>query len=87
MFLALWEFEVKSGCEDGFLSLYGPEGDWARLFRLDSEFMETRLLRDAEDSSKYLTLDLWQSREAYESFKKRHRAAYEALDQRGESLT
>ncbi len=47
MFLALWEFEVKSGCEELFLSLYGADGEWARLFRTDENFIETRLVRDA----------------------------------------
>jgi hypothetical protein len=32
MFLALWEYEVKPGCEERFENVYGPEGDWARLF-------------------------------------------------------
>src|SRR5205814_3756608 len=42
MFLALWEYEVKSGCEERFESAYGPGGDWARLFRSDSNYRETR---------------------------------------------
>jgi heme-degrading monooxygenase HmoA len=87
MFLALWEFEVKSGCEERFLSLYGAEGEWVRLFRGDAQFVETRLLRDAVEPLRYVTLDFWRSRRAYESFKERHNDAYAALDQRGESLT
>ena len=27
MFVALWEYEVKSGCEETFQSAYGPQGD------------------------------------------------------------
>jgi len=38
MFLALWEYEVKSGCEERFESAYGPGGDWARLFGSDSNY-------------------------------------------------
>lgn len=33
MFLALWEYEVKPGCEERFEKVYGPEGNWAQLFR------------------------------------------------------
>jgi hypothetical protein len=42
MFLALWEFEVKSGCAERFQSAYGPQGEWVRLFRSDPSFVETR---------------------------------------------
>jgi hypothetical protein len=33
MFVILWEFEVKPGCEQCFESAYGPEGAWSQLFR------------------------------------------------------
>jgi heme-degrading monooxygenase HmoA len=80
MFLALWEFEVKSGCEELFLSVYGAEGEWARLFRTDENFIETRLVRDAVQVNKFVTLDFWETRSAYESFKELNRAAYLRLD-------
>ena len=87
MFLALWEFEVKSGCTERFQSVYGPSGDWVRLFRTDPRFIKTRLLHDPAEPSKYFTLDFWQSRSAYESFKKLNRAAYFTIDKDSESLT
>ena len=46
MFLALWEYEVKPGSEERFEKVYGPEGDWARLFQKDSHYHQTRLVRD-----------------------------------------
>jgi hypothetical protein len=57
MFLALWEFEVKSGCEELFQSVYGADGEWARLFRTDENFIETRLVRDAAQANKFVTMD------------------------------
>jgi hypothetical protein len=36
MFLVLWEFEVKPGCEERFERVYGAGGDWDSLFRRDS---------------------------------------------------
>jgi heme-degrading monooxygenase HmoA len=87
MFLALWEFEVKSGCEERFQSAYGAEGEWARLFRTDENFIETRLVRDAVRSDKFVTLDFWESRSAYESFKELNHAAYLKLDRESQSLT
>ena len=32
MLLALWEFEVKPGCEERFERVYGPGGDWDPCF-------------------------------------------------------
>ncbi len=87
MFLALWEFEVKSGCEERFRSVYGAEGEWARLFRTDPNFLETRLLRDPVQANKFVTLDFWESRSAYESFKELNHAAYLAMDRNCQSLT
>jgi hypothetical protein len=87
MFLALWEFEVKSGCEGRFQSAYGPQGEWVRLFRGDPGFVETRLLQDPVMPGKFITLDFWQSRSAYESFKELNHAAYSLLDKKCESLT
>jgi heme-degrading monooxygenase HmoA len=87
MFLALWEFEVKSGCADRFQSAYGPQGEWVRLFRTDPSFIETRLLQDPSAPNKFTTLDFWQTRAAYESFKELNHAAYTALDKGFEKLT
>jgi len=66
MFVALWEYEVKPGCEERFENAYGPGGEWVRLFRSDSNYKETRLLRDAFRPAIFLTFDFWNSREAYQ---------------------
>jgi hypothetical protein len=87
MFLALWEYEVKPGCEERFENAYGPGGGWARLFRSDSDYRETRLLRDPFRPATYLTLDFWNSRHAYEEFMAGHKDPYKALDAAGRELT
>ena len=87
MFVALWEFEVKPGCEKEFEKVYGPEGDWADLFRNDANYRETRLWHDAARPAIYLTMDFWTSRRAYEEFMASHAAAYQRLDAAGEKLT
>jgi len=87
MFLVLWEFDVKPGCELRFESVYGPDGDWADLFRLDPDYRETRLLRDSLRPNIYLTLDFWQSRQSFEKFKSLHYDSYRALDELCEGLT
>jgi heme-degrading monooxygenase HmoA len=87
MFVILWEYEVKPGCEKRFEGSYGPDGDWNRFFRSDAHYRETRLLRDPFHSNRYLTADFWDSREAYESFQRDNREEYHALDASFEELT
>jgi heme-degrading monooxygenase HmoA len=87
MFLVLWEYEVKPGCEERFEKVYGPAGDWAQLFRTGSHYQETRLLRDPLRPNIYLTLDFWTSRKSYEEFLAVHKTEYSAIDSLGEHLT
>ena len=74
MFVTLWEFEVKPGCEELFERAYGPEGEWVRLFRRDARYRGTRLLREVGRQGFYVTMDEWESRQAYEEFRKRKAA-------------
>jgi hypothetical protein len=87
MFVALWEYEVKPSCEKRFEEAYGPAGGWVRLFRSDSNYLETRLLRDPFRPAIYVTLDFWHFREAYEEFMRTHKGEYQVLDAVGEELT
>jgi Antibiotic biosynthesis monooxygenase len=87
MFVALWEFEVKPGCEERFEMVYGPDGDWAKLFRSDSHYHQTRLVQDTFRRGVYLTMDFWDSRKAYEVFLDEHRKEYAKLEAVGDALT
>ena len=87
MFVVLWEFEVKPGCEDRFERVYGPDGDWASLFRRDAQYVQTDLLRDLSKSGVYLTADYWRSQSAYDGFLAAHRIEYQLLDAANEELT
>lgn len=87
MFLALWEFDVKPGCEARFESVYGRKGDWAKLFGRDPHYRQTILLRDPTRPRTYLTLDFWANQKAYESFETKHLREYVTLDRKCEALT
>jgi hypothetical protein len=87
MFLALWEFDVKPGCEERFESVYGPSGDWAQLFRRDLTYQRSLLLRDPFRDHTYLTCDFWESRNSYELFRQNNLDAYLALDRICEEFT
>jgi heme-degrading monooxygenase HmoA len=86
LFVALWEFEVKPGSEEKFEKVYGAEGEWARLFARDAAYRGTRLVKDVERERVYLTLDFWETREAYEKFKKENAAEYERIDKECEGM-
>ena len=83
----LWEFRVKAGREAEFERRYGPEGDWAQLFRRSPAYRGTELLRDTAEPGRYLTLDRWESSAAYEEFKRQVAQEYAALDRECEALT
>jgi heme-degrading monooxygenase HmoA len=87
MFVILWEYEVKPGCEERFVTVYGPDGDWARLFRGDPHYRETRLLRDVSRPRCYCTFDYWDTESSFAQFKAAYEEAYTALDRATEGLT
>jgi heme-degrading monooxygenase HmoA len=87
LFVALWEFEVKPGCEEKFEKVYGADGAWAKLFLQDSLYRGTRLVSDVERERVYLTLDFWETREAYEKFKKENAAEYARIDRECKGMT
>jgi heme-degrading monooxygenase HmoA len=87
LFVALWEFEVKPGSEEKFEKVYGADGAWARLFVQDAAYRGTRLVKDVERERVYLTLDFWETREAYEKFKKENAGEYERIDREFEGMT
>src|SRR5207247_11169727 len=59
-----------------FEGVYGPDGEWAQFFRTGSGFVGTELLRDLEQPGRYLVVDRWETREAYNEFVETHRAEY-----------
>jgi heme-degrading monooxygenase HmoA len=83
----LWSFDVAPGRVADFERLYGPDGDWARLFSRSPDYQGTELLRDALRPGRYLTIDRWTTAAAFEVFKRDWKAEYEVLDRPGEALT
>ena len=86
-YLIAWEFRPRPGSEKEFEKAYGPNGLWAQLFARNQGFIATELNRDLKDPHRYLTLDLWASRDAFERFKAEHQSEYQVLDQQCEALT
>ena len=87
MHIVVWEFTVRLGAEPAFIELYGPSGAWIALFSKAPGYLGTELLRAADGSARYLTIDRWSSAAAYAEFRRKAGDAYARLDRQGEALT
>jgi heme-degrading monooxygenase HmoA len=69
-------FSYDVGDSPEFEHVYGPEGEWAQFFRTGRGYVGTELLRDVEIPGRYLVVDRWETREAYNAFVEEHRDEY-----------
>jgi len=86
-YLIAWQFRPKEGSERRFEAAYGPNGVWAKFFMRGEGYVATELSRDLQHPRRYLTLDFWTSKEAYEGFCSEHMAQYKQIDAQCEELT
>lgn len=82
--LRLWRFEVDADKREAFLRAYGPDGDWARLFRIHPGYLKTELW--AASDGTFLTADHWQSEVDFDQFQLDAGDRYAALDAELEGL-
>ncbi len=87
MYIILWEFQVKADTRAEFESAYASNGTWAELFKKSPNYLGTELLHDENDSSRYLTIDRWVSKGAYEAFRSQWKTDYAQLDEACTELT
>jgi heme-degrading monooxygenase HmoA len=86
-YTTLWEFTVLPARQAEFERDYGPDGRWVKLFRRAHGYLGSALLRDRTNPLRYLTVDRWESAEAWQAFKREFGAEYERLDREFEGLT
>jgi heme-degrading monooxygenase HmoA len=86
-YVTLWAFSVEPSKQAEFEAHYGADGSWAQLFGRADGYLGTELLRDRADATRYLTVDRWQSAEAWRAFRDRFAAEYERLDRECAALT
>lgn len=87
MYIRIWRFRPHPGKLSEFLAAYGPEGDWAQLFRTAKGFLGTELVRSATEPDVYLTIDRWDDNRSWEAFRATQQQAYNVLDEKCNSLT
>jgi heme-degrading monooxygenase HmoA len=82
LFVRIWQFRVASEKADEFREVYGPDGAWAVLFRREIGFLRTELLHSTTHPNIFLTVDSWDSAEAWAAFLRAWGDDYAALDHR-----
>jgi heme-degrading monooxygenase HmoA len=87
MFHIVWVFEAAPERVGEFAAAYGPEGGWVGLFREGAGYRDTELFRSQAEPRRFLTIDRWDSRTAYEQFRRERGNDYTRLDAACESLT
>lgn len=87
LYFILWEFRVRPAARRRFIRAYGPNGAWARLFHKAPGYLATRLLPDPANHLRFITVDVWHSRQSFVNAQRRLRAEYRALDVACEKLT
>ncbi|MBI1805463.1 MAG: antibiotic biosynthesis monooxygenase [Ignavibacteria bacterium] len=87
MYVIVWEFHVRTGCEEEFEQVYGQDGEWVQFFRRGDGYLGTALHRDVGRAGRYITIDRWTTQEAYDLFRQRWLIEYADIDRRCESLT
>jgi|SRR6185312_5057050 len=86
-YTVIWEFRVAPARRGRFEAAYAPNGDWVALFSQAKGYCGTQLLHSADEAGRYVTIDRWDSRDAFLSFKRKHADAYCMLDRQLEPLT
>jgi heme-degrading monooxygenase HmoA len=86
-FVIVWRYTVKSDCLEQFENAYASDGDWVQLFRRHPGYIRTELRRSQESPNQCMTIDHWQSPDAFNEFKEANLADYESLDRRMANLT
>ena len=85
MFCAVFRYEADD--REAFERVYGADGEWARFFRGGAGYLGTELMQGEERSDDFITIDRWDSREAFVAFMLDNAEAYHALDGQFAGLT
>ena len=87
MFLIMWQYQVKPGEVERFVSVYNSEGRWADFFRGHAGYQGTVLVKSVHHDYTYVTLDYWDSEEDYREFARKNSEEYAAIDRECDELT
>lgn len=75
-----YRYRVHASQARAFEHAYGPQGPWAKLFARHPGYRRTRLFRHRDDSTIYVTVDVWDSKADWDAFRQAHASEYNRLD-------
>ena len=81
MYRLVWEFDAKPERVADFEKVYSLDGRWTSFFQLSPDYLGTELYRSSTGATRFVTVDTWRSRTAYEAFRKANAAEYATLDE------
>ncbi len=87
IYIIIWEYRPKPEQRHAFEKAYCSTGDWAQFFHKGEGYLGTQFYQDTETEGRYVTIDMWTSEAAYQSFHEAQRKTYVALDDRFQALT
>ena len=77
----VWTYKVKPDRIVEFRRGYSSTGDWARLFATSPDYRGPKLLCDAIDKSRFMTIDYFSTPDGRGKFLASNKARYDALDE------
>jgi quinol monooxygenase YgiN len=83
----VWEFMARADKIKEFESYFADSGPWTALFRKNSGYHGTVLLRDLQIPRRYLTIDRWENAALHRAMRERCKLEFEELDRAGEAFT
>jgi heme-degrading monooxygenase HmoA len=75
-----YRYRVHPSQARAFEHAYGPSGPWAQLFSKHPGYRRTRLFRHNAEANVYVTVDVWDSKAAYDEFRVQNSDEYNRLD-------
>ena len=79
-YVYMWEFMISGDHVNAFERTYGSSGEWVQLFSRAPGYLRSELYRDRAQPRRFITIDYWESREAWDAFRTRSAKEFEALD-------
>ena len=87
IFVYIWEYQVKEEFLSEFETLYGPDGDWVRLFKKANGYVSTDFYQDISNTNRFITVDSWNTKEDRDNFRAKFSKEFELLDEYCERFT
>ncbi len=75
-----YRYRVHPSQRAAFEHAYGQDGPWVALFSRHPGYRRTRLFRHKRERDVYVTIDVWESKEAYDRFRGEASVEYARLD-------